>query len=326
MKQKITAGAVDSILKVIKQISDSFFKLLDKLMDYGVEITKEEELKDGSVKLWCQYDGKQFGMILTPILDENGEKTEYVNITIHYQNRDIKIDHVKESDAEQRAMQELQKQFGSNFGKQSDASASKKLQVTLQKITSATETEIRLTAIKANYDIKAANAALDMVLDDADFFDAIPEEPTSFEILERDEDMDIRSIPEVDLSGIYTDLAQAAIQAWCTFSDLTWNCVEPIPPEIFDIRCCLMDCVDYFAELGGYPISVKPYDHYEYDPSEVSLDDAVQDLEYFQLLLRTYQIDFPMEIQEEIADILEELNVLKGFLPFASEPEEQDVF
>lgn len=320
MKQNVQAGTIDNLKKALKSISDKLFNFLDKMLELGIEITKQEEGENGSVKMSGKYGDKPIDTMIEPIVDDSGESTGKVNIYVKYNNRTEKLENIDESQADKK-LNELLKKVGVDTSETADSS--RKLQVTLQKVNATKESRIELTAIKANYNIKAANEALGMILDNDEFFDAITEEPVSFEIIDKDDDFDICSIPDIDLSGVCTDIARAALQAWCKFSNLTWNSIEPVPPEIFDIRYCLMNNIDFFAELGANPIQVNPfaYDDVEFDVEfDIDLTCAMQDLNYYLTMLDTYQIDFPVDIQDEISFMIEELEGLQNCLSIAPEP------
>lgn len=199
----VQAGILSKLLDSVKQISESFSKFLSKFDDFGLEITKQETLKDGSLKMWCKYGKKNFGMILSPV-----ENSDNLNLKIHVDGKDTEFKNIDEFDIEKKAKETIGKLLNVNFSK--GVKSSKELKVTLHKVMSAKTCSIQCTAITANYDVCKADAAFNALLDDTSFTDIIEEKPTSFCITEDDEGYDVDFIVDVDpFEGIRSSIADA---------------------------------------------------------------------------------------------------------------------
>ncbi|MCM1226415.1 MAG: hypothetical protein NC320_03190 [Clostridium sp.] len=219
MKQKIQAGALKDIADSFKKISQAFFKFMDNLSKKGVEVTKEEELPDGSYKYWCVFEGKEFGIMIKPIKDEDDENTGKIDLLVSYDKKDSVFENINENDVGKKVNEVLSK-YGIDFIE--DTNSSKKLRVTLQKVTSAKESVINLTAVTANYDIYEANETLETVLDNEEFLDKISEEPVSFEITDNEDEFDIQSISEFDI----TDAMDSVKRTYENFCSEARNLVD----------------------------------------------------------------------------------------------------
>lgn len=82
MKQRVQASLINDITNAFKTISETLFKFFNKFDDYKIEVTKKEQLDNGGVKMWCKYNGTDFGLIVSPILDENQKSTGKSNVLV----------------------------------------------------------------------------------------------------------------------------------------------------------------------------------------------------------------------------------------------------
>lgn len=75
---------------------------------------------------------------------------------------------------------------------QADASASTKMNVMFKKITSATETQVHLVKVNANYDLGEAMNDINTIVSDDDFVNQLPEnEEAAYEVTSDDTDFDV---------------------------------------------------------------------------------------------------------------------------------------
>ena len=102
---------------------------------------------------------------------------------------------------------------------------SKRMKVTLQRVVSAKETAINLTAITADYALSEAYTDLDSLLTSDEFADSITEDPVTLEITDTGSDFDIApgefAITEAASYGI-SQLICAAIQFQMDIQILRW--------------------------------------------------------------------------------------------------------
>lgn len=256
MKETIEAGVLSKFLDTIKSISQAFCKFVDKFSIYGIEITKSEETDNGGSKFWCKYGTKNFGMIIAP----TDEKSK-VNLTVYYNGKNTELKAVSEFDIEKKAKEILAKIVEIDFDKNSaeSANSSKRLKVTLQKVTSARDCTINLTAINANYAIDEAGADLDTVLDNEDFLNELTEEPSSFEIVEDEDELNIRSIPEFDVTETIQNI-KTTYEKFCTetrmlvdmlefyYSNFSYEEQDEIDRFIDGINNCTISQFESFAD------------------------------------------------------------------------------
>lgn len=104
------------------------------------------------------------------------------------------------------------------------ALASRKLSVTLQKVTANDEVSINLVAIKANYDPVTSVQDLNELLDNEDFTDIVLDAPTSFEIIDTGEDYDIDTVDEIEaMDNIYEPILYSAYSAMVMLKKIDWK-------------------------------------------------------------------------------------------------------
>lgn len=135
--------------------------------------------------------------------------------------------------------------------------SSKSMQVTLQRITSAKETSIKLTAIKASYDLTEAYTDLDALLD-TELVDNITEEPISFEIVDCGDDYDINPIDiEMKDFRIYSvqNLLCAAVQFYMDIQLLHWECAR-VARLFYMTGNMLYDAAQWVDKLGLWLIEL----------------------------------------------------------------------
>lgn len=322
MKQKIQAGLLGDVTKAVKSISETLFKFLDKFDDYKIEVTKEQELDNGAVKMWCKYDDTPFGMIITPVLDVDQKKTGKFNVLVRCNNKDNKFENISDLDIEKNVIDLLKKEI--NLGAESgdenaSANSSKRLQVTLQRVTSTTSCAINLTSVNANFDSISANELLDTVLDNDEFLDTITSEPVSFEITDCGDSVNIKTIEEFSTSNVFHSLLSKALMLWGMFSKIHWNAHGENFVELHrltdEYRHVIMGDIDMFGELAvefnctaENPVlfsneDVSPTINCDYDNVTPYMNaiDLIQSIisEYIGSL-ELYYVDFPSDVQSEL--------------------------
>lgn len=263
----IQAGLFSKVVDAVKKLSESFSKLLSQLDDYGIEITKQETLQDGSQKMWCKYGNKPFGMIVSK--PENSDK---VNIKIHVDGKDTELKNINEFDVEKQVKQAISNLLNIDFSNKGSVNSSKKLNITLHKVVAKNEVDIRLTAINANFDLNEASDMLDTVLDNDEFLDSLSDTPSSFCITEDGEDYCIDSIDEVDRLGAIDSVICGMYQLWYTCFQL--YCESCLNPDFKNTETLRYDCnllYESFCNLITLRVNMsgetKPINSYCYNPS-----------------------------------------------------------
>lgn len=322
MKQKIQAGLLGDVTKAVKSISETLFKFLDKFDDYKIEVTKEQELDNGAVKMWCKYDDTPFGMIITPVLGVDQKKTGKFNVLVRCNNKDNKFENISDLDIEKNVIDLLKKEInlGSESGDENaSANSSKRLQVTLQRVTSAASCAINLTSVNANFDSISAKELLDTVLDNDKFLESVTEEPVSFEITDCGDSINIKTIDEFSVSNIFHNLLSKAIKLWGMLSVIHWNAHGDDFSDLHRMtdtyRYRIMNDIDMFGELivelGGTaknPVLLPQEDitpafnaDYSDTTSFKSALSMIRDMisEYIESL-ELYYVNFSYDIQHEM--------------------------
>lgn len=316
MKQKVQAGILSEITNTIKAISEIFFKFIDKFDDYGIEITKKEDLDNEAIKLWCKYNDVPFGMIYSPILDEENKKTDKVNVLVRCNNKDHKLKNIKDIDVESKVIEILEKEIGLNKEDSDSVQTAHKLRVTLQKVTSAKSVAINLTSVNANFDSIGANKLLNTVLDNDEFLNVVTEEPTSFEITDQGDEVSIQSIDSFDIAETFNDLVSSAMELWGVLCTISWNAHGKDMGEIRSIADCwrydLQSEIDEFGrlavEFGAFaknPCYTIKTDHcvesnISYDSVETVISSIYDLMGAYIESLELYYPNFPHDVQNSI--------------------------
>lgn len=217
---KIQSSVISDLTKLLKTVADFIFKGVDMLTTMGYETIDAKEHKDGSYEI--KHKSEDGTIVIEkgkPIKwDDNGKATVYNIVLINKSNnKSAKLNNISQDLFKDKA--KFEKTFGdalNKIGAGQFIMNSKKLQVTLKKVTSGTEATIELTAINANYAPDTALSDLDAILSDDEFAAQITEEPVSYEITDEGESFDIESIASVDT-------ASAAISVYKTAFALEQN-------------------------------------------------------------------------------------------------------
>lgn len=315
-RQKVQAGLLADAAKVIKSISENVFKFIDKFGDYQITVTKEQKLDNGGVKMWCEYGGTPFGMIVAPIWDKDNKKTGKVNVLVRCHNKDTRFDGIRDLDVEEKVIGVLKKELGFvDKEENSSASSSRKLLVTLQKVVSGTDCCVNLTSVSANFSGAQASELLDTVLDNETFLDSIGTEPVSFEISDSGESIDIQTTDRFDVTETYQNLLQQALRLWGCFTKLFWYTDDAeTQGTIGDYQALLTEEMNLLGRRlveerdspdGEYSGQGNPFivDNGIFlgDDSAGTVQEEIESLlpEYVQSL-QLYSANFPEEMQWEL--------------------------
>lgn len=252
---KIQSSVISDITGLLKAVSDFIFKGLDSLTKMGYETVDAKENKDGSYEI--KHKTKD-GLIIVekgrPIeWDEEGHATAYNIVLINTSNnKSAKINNVTQDNYKDEAS--IKKTYGKalqDIGAFDTVANSKKLQVTLKKVTSGTESTIELTAINANYAPKDVLDDLDSIMSDDEFAGQITEEPVSFEITDEGDSFDIEEIESVDTASAAVSVYKTAFALEQNLRYVFLICsgpeVENVRHSIDRVRWMLSSMVDTTA-------------------------------------------------------------------------------
>lgn len=207
--QTIEAGIIGKVLDLVKAISQGLFNALDKLLDSGVKVEKQEQTDNGGVRFVLKVEGKKADMTVTPVEGRKG----YCDVVITIPGKSpIKLNNLPEKDVEKEVLATLKEYFNLD-AEMAPANSSKKVAVTLQKIETAAGFDIRLRKITANFAPTEALAVLDTCAADDDFCNAVTEAPISFLIVDDgSEELAIDTCEDSIFANInpYVELAKEA--------------------------------------------------------------------------------------------------------------------
>lgn len=262
MEQPVQAGIISEITKKIKSISQALFNFIVKFDEYKINVTKQQQLDNDAVKIWCEYDNLPFGMIISPVFDKNNNKTDKVNILININNKDKKFENIRDTDVEKKVIDFLKSETGlDNEPAPTLVNSTQKIQVTLHKIKSSSSFDsIQLESVNTDLDSRSAQDILDSVLDDETFLSTLTNEPVSYEIADCGDNIEIETIDTVDLKDVFHKLISTAIELFGQFSDLMWNAQGESAENIRNLACnCRYQLLDDIDTFGMMSVEINDY-------------------------------------------------------------------
>jgi len=325
LKKPVNGGAVEEVKKAVTTVLNSLSKFFDKFQDVGIEILSDKTAENGVRTLRCQREFVKFTIILTP-KDDSGT---FADISFQRDGgKKLDIPNVPEDEVERTIKETLESTFSDKAGNSDEntaATASRKLRVTLQRITSAKETTINLTAIHADYEPSIALQDLDAVLDNEDFLDIITDAPVSFEINDEGDDYDIQPIEDFDTSTTCEEILKYALLLWSNVKTAHWNAIGTdfftLHDKMAEYNDCILEDIDFFGELAvefefqvddianlfvkavtdGYANKIDNSEGYTSDEGFFYLKDTIS---AYADVLDLYSANFPGDVQSEIDGII----------------------
>lgn len=257
----IQAGIIKDLLNTIKKLSEGLFNYLGSSdIEKSKTVIDDKNVKkvnDRVFELPCKYKGGYAELpyiIRIETIDENLANIE----VIYKEGSEVKKASKQKVEsenstkvAEKLLLSVLDQDTKDAFG----IKASKTMQVTLQRITAAKATSIKLTAIKANYELSEAYDTLDTILESPEFVDTITDDPVSFEIVDIGDDYDVSTIDNISDVTEYSlkQLLCAAIQFYMDTQFLKWECARD--ERLFNIvGSQLYSASDWVDRLGVWLI------------------------------------------------------------------------
>ena len=255
--KSIQAGIIKDLLNTIKKLSEGLFNYLGgsdlEKSKTVIDEKNAKKINDRVFELPCKYNGGTAPLPYTLRIETIDENLANIEV-IYKEGSDVKKANRQKvpSESSTKVAEKLLLSILDNDTKEAfGIKASRTMQVTLQRITAAKATSIKLTAIKANYELAEAYSDLDTILESPEFMEAITEEPISFEVVDTGEDFDINAIDNVSDSTEYSlkQLLCAAIQFNMDIQLLRWECARY--SGLFDIvGCHLYSASDWVDRLG----------------------------------------------------------------------------
>ena len=315
MKSTITAGLLADVTNFIKTISNVLFKTLDQLTQYGVTVTKSEKTEDGGVKLALKFNNELATLQATPT---EGKKGYMDVVVIPKQGSKITIPEVPEKDLYNEVVKALNEAYGKNIAE--TVVSARKMQVALQKVTSASGVDIRLCAINCNYSAVEVSKDLDTILSDDAFIDQLTEQPISLEITDTDDAFDIATVDTVTADHAHTidDILAHLVEARNNSQLIHWGAAGI---NFDDLHTCsgnfvdiCTDMIDYFGELSMELVSTVANLGVHTPTRPLTLESGWEASSGFALLsceidtivyvLELYYANFPSDVQSDLDNFI----------------------
>lgn len=317
MSQTIQAGFFADLSNLIKTISNTLFKFLDKVAAMGVSVSKPEKTEDGGAKVIMTINGEEAEITTTPV---EGKKGIVNVIIIRKGGKKIEIKGVVEDNLDDEIVSALEElKFDVSFlVKEKRADASKRLQVKLHRIDANDCVNIELTAIDANYNAAEAAMSLNYVLSDDKFINTLTGDPQSFEIIDTESELDVNPIQEFDISYTCHTMLYAAIALWCNLKTIHWNAsgadfftlhekldeyIDEIEDEIDVLGELCAELTESAPNPGNIPemfnlIPAQPFD------IKAGLCEAKSNINEYVVTISAYYVNFSSDIQGTIDEFI----------------------
>ena len=274
MKVEIKAGLLADITNFIKTLSKALMQAIDKIgsLDTGLKIEKGTKTDDGGITFDVTTPkGNKFTATFAP--------TDKANVlSAYFKSKNGKTYQIKQvKDTQEEYMKAFEQAANKLFGESSiidvqesdeDVELSTRIKVSLQKVVSAKDTDIRMCAITANCDVCDALASIDNVLADEDFINQLGEEPASFAIVDEGNEFDVQPIEnDFDLGDAYISILQKVYQVMFDAQYIHWNYSGDNFNDIHsisnDIYWQCSSIIDFLSELkvenfshANHPLSI----------------------------------------------------------------------
>lgn len=244
MSQPIQAGLLSSIGKFLNGFSKTLSKGMSHLVDMGLEVQEKnfQKTQDGGFMFLARTaNGKVLKVKCVPVSERDGYFNLYVKSKdgkqkdypmIKEDQFDDKVADFIESTLGEGETDSLEDNYSDAKweGRDRDQAAdfdvneSKRIQMTLRRVTASTEDNIELIAVNANYYPAQALADVQTVVGDEEFVQTIGEQPISIEVVPTDDALEISTInTEVDTKGTAMMLLCSAYTALFNLQAIHWN-------------------------------------------------------------------------------------------------------
>lgn len=302
----VQASVIDDVSSIVKKLFDTIFKGIDKLLDgRGYDKKDEKEVEDGGhAGTETIYESGNGDQVSVQVFQTNDNPEQFTVIVKAKGHKEVVKKNVKRNKIDDIITTYMDSELGAT--NEGPIESSKRLQVTLKRVTASSGAEIHLTAINANYSIVEAMTDLDTILADDEFANMVTDEPKSFEITEvEDEDeYDVNEMDEdeeVDTTETYANMFFAALQLQYNLQYIHWGArgeqFAEIHRMVDSIMWCARENVDVLAELMVEKTGVVPH------PGTAQ----------FATLPDPDGLDFQASLEYAITSIHDFINVLEGY-------------
>ena len=262
MKVTVNSG---QLMDLAKKALNAIFKGLDECMrnmegsntkyDFNVSKTKDVE-EDGVPGKYYLFEVGDSGTVLDVTLFKIEDNEDSFMIRIEGEGLDkFEKGPIKQDEIEKYVTNYCDKYNLGAVEDSVDVYEHTKIRVTLQRVQGASEDSIELSAISANCNPKTASTALDTVLASEDFLELVTEEPTTFDIVEvNDEEYDVQPTEDsVEIETAYAQLLNTAVQTYHNLEYLKWASMSlGVSSNQLEqaLDCLLWEVKDEYNTLG----------------------------------------------------------------------------
>lgn len=220
----INAGLLSTIKTLLSSLSKFIQDSLQGLADAGYGLSDVKKTNNGGVKFRVETNNHDKADVEYKPVSGKEDTFDIIVKNCDAGNTET-LKNVKGSDRDDKLLGLLKDWFGENteIAEKSDVNSNKRLEVTLQKVTSSTDITVNLTAINANYDAQLALSDLNSVLTSDEFVEAITDQPQSFLITQDDTDFDVCPIEGVSICDACNSVIKEAYRLLITLQLLHWN-------------------------------------------------------------------------------------------------------
>lgn len=325
MADTIEASLLNSISALLASFSQLLTKMFTDVKDKGYEVRdgKPGKTKDGRDLYLCTIKTAKNHLIRVKLIQASERKDVYDLYMLadngkKYKKAGMYLKDVKGSD---ELADEIQKFIEDEYGEDSaetmtdkgaddfdldnpvddndtqgfegqdieETNSSKKLQVTLSKVTGSTDLE--LGPIYCNYDINSAYDDLQFVVQDPSVSDELTEDPQAFEITQTDNEYNVEPIEKISECNASLQILKSQLKTLAKLtviradSSLRYQCEDKLRTYVWEIR----DQLDWI-------IAHSPFITVHSKPEEID--------EFYKTINRPF-IDLDSGL-ESISDIIDE--------------------
>lgn len=229
-----TSGLSDAIKSFLNKLSGIFVTIADHIIDDGMKVKDVKENPDGSTT-WEILTGSEnvFFVNMKPI---DKEKSVF---NLHFYTEDKEKEYDKELVKKEKINDIITDVCDDWFaasvegiknketGEEFNMSSSRRMRVSLKRVSAGTEDEIRLTGIMANYNACEALDDLNTILSDDALIEQITNEGSVFDVLDEGDGYDVAPCEcencAIDLTTIFNQLLTSAYTLYFNLKTIHWN-------------------------------------------------------------------------------------------------------
>lgn len=292
MGESINCSILSDAAKFLKQLSETFFKLIDKICDSGL-MSDVKQGKDGEVTSKLHIGGDIAECTMKP--NEKHKGAWDVEI-IPNGKKKITLTNIPEKNFQDELLKTLREVYpDAEF---QEIKSSHSMKVKLQKIVSAKEISVQCVGINANYAPAQTLDDLCNVLNDDAFLDMIPENLAMFEITDLGDDYVIDATDDFECDIDLSVITGYALTALIAVMNEIWT-GRLDNATLVTYRDMLIADLDELSKYANTAIS--------YSSADLSCTQAYQAIQHYISALQYYSCNISSECADPVESILDNL-------------------